>query len=114
MECHGILVQAQSKLLLTISGLYLVLLHIYAFVQIIPSAQERCCFIYIYINIYIYKDPSSSLLKRDMKDLRSTWSKVYELIGVEEDYQNFGRQREAYTLDRVGKGTWNGAAHEGT
>ena len=49
-----------------------------------------------------------------MKDLRSTWSKVYELIGVEEDYQNFGRQREAYTLDRVGKGTWNGAAHEGT
>ena len=49
-----------------------------------------------------------------MKDLRSTWSKVYELIGVEEYYQNFGRQREAYTLDRVGKGTWNGAAHEGT
>ena len=49
-----------------------------------------------------------------MKDLRSTWSIVYELIGVEEDYGKFGRQREACTFVRGGKETWNGAAPEGT
>lgn len=49
-----------------------------------------------------------------MKDLRSTWSVVYELIGVEEDYGKFGRLREACTLDRLGKETWNGAAPKGT
>lgn len=49
-----------------------------------------------------------------MKDLRSTWSIVYELTGVEEDYGKFGRQRESCTFDRGRKETWNGAAPEGT
>ena len=65
----------------------------------------------IYIYIYSKQQPAK---KRNMKDLRSTWSIVYELIGVEEDYGKFGRQREACTFDRGGKETWNGAAPEGT
>ena len=76
-----------------------------------PFPLPRKVLRYIYIYIYSKQQPAK---KRNMKDLRSTWSIVYELTGVEEDYGKFGRQRESCTFDRGRKETWNGAAPEGT